>query len=59
MTFGLIIIALQPPHLYVKTNPESNILGNLSWKMKKRLTLTGIVKTIFQLKDLSFIKNNV
>ena len=59
MTFGLTIIALQPPHLYIKTNPESYIVDNLSWKMKKHLTLTGIVKTIFQLKDLSFIKNNV
>ena len=38
-------------HLYLQTRPESNILGELSLKVKKLLALTGDVKTIFKLKD--------
>ena len=33
-------------------SPESNILGNLSLKMKKLLTLTGDVKTSFKLQQI-------
>ena len=41
-----LMIAFQPLHLYLKTILGSNILGTLSLKVKKRLTLTGDVKMI-------------
>ena len=40
------------------TSPESNILANLFLKMKKLLTLTGDVKTIFKLQDINLPLNN-
>ena len=38
--------------------PESNILDNLSLKVKKVLALTGDVKTIFKLQDVNLSLNN-
>ena len=52
-------VVLQPPHLYLLTRPKSNILGNLSLKVKKLLTLTGDVKTIFKLQDVNLSLNNL
>ena len=39
--------------------PESNILDNLSLKVKKVLTLTGDVKTIFKLQNVNLSLNNI
>ena len=52
--FGLSIIR----SIAATTSPKSNILGNLSLKVKKVLTLTGDVKTIFKLQDVNLLLNN-
>ena len=54
MVFGLSIIR----SIATTTSPKSNILGNLSLKVKKVLTLTGDVKTIFKLQDVNLLLNN-
>ena len=46
----LIVVSPESP-----TSPESNILGNLSLKVKKLLILTCDVKSIFKLQDVQFI----
>ena len=53
------MVLLQPPHLYLYTGPESNILDNLSIKMKKFFTIIGDVKIIFRLQDVNFSVNNL
>ena len=56
MVFGITI--MQPAHLYLLTSLENDVLGNLSLKVKKLLTLTGDVKTIFKLQDVNLLQNN-
>ena len=59
MAFGLTIIGrIAATVLVLVTSPESNILGNLSLKVKNLLTLTGDVKVIFKLQDVNSSLNS-
>ena len=54
MAFGLSIIgSIAATTLTHQTSPESTIIGNLSLKVKKFLTLADDVKTIFKLQDVN------
>ena len=59
MAFGLTIIGsiVATTFILVKKS-ESNILGNLFFKVKMLLSLTGEVKTIFKSKDINLSVNN-
>ena len=57
MVFGLSIIGCITTTTLLLL-PESNILDNLSLKVKKVLALTGDVKTIFKLQDVNLSLNN-
>ena len=56
MVFGLSIIGCITTTTLLLL-PESNILDNLSLKVKKVLALTGDVKTIFKLQDVNLSLN--
>ena len=51
-------MTLLPTHLYLYASPECNILDTLFLAVKKLLALTGDMKAIFKLQDLSFPVNN-
>ena len=59
MVFGLSITGSTTATtlIFVKSR-ETNILGRLSLKVKKLLTLTGDVKMIFKLQDINLSLTN-